>query len=426
MKVLLVGSGGREHAIATAIKRSEPEPQLYAAMKYKNPGIAKLCEDYLLVNETDTHKITSYADKVDLVIIGPEAPLAEGIVDALEAAGVRTFGPTKHAAMIESDKGWARSFMSEHGIKGCPTYELFTDLSEADKFIKDNIDARNLVIKPVGLTGGKGVIIIDKYKEGSDYLKKLHGPVIIEECLLGEEFTIQAFVDGHSLSSAPAVQDHKRAYEGDLGPNTGGMGSYTDKSFTLPFMNESDFDSAIKIMEDTINALRLEGRKYKGILYGQFMLTKLGPMVVEFNCRFGDPEAMNVLPLLKSDFIELVEGSVDESLKAASYELRATVCKYVVPSGYPERPKPSEIRIDEGSMDALLFYASVNEEGGKITTTTSRSLAVLGVADTIKDAEHKAENALSKITGDVFSRHDIGTERLIEKRIAHMKAIRSS
>jgi len=426
MKVLLVGSGGREHAIAMAIKKSEPEPTLYAAMKYKNPGIAKLCEDYSLVNEMDIPKITDYADKFDLVVIGPEAPLAAGIVDSLESRGIRTFGPTTNAAMIESDKGWARSFMSKHGIKGCPRYELFTDLFEADTFIKDNIDERDLVIKPVGLTGGKGVLTINEYEEGRDYLKKLQGQVIIEECLTGEEFTIQAFVDGHSLSCAPAVQDHKRAYEGDLGPNTGGMGSYSDKSYTLPFMSNDDFDRAVNIMEDTVNALRSEGINYKGILYGQFMLTKLGPMVVEFNCRFGDPEAMNVLPLLRSDFIELAESSIDENLKTASYELCATVCKYVVPSGYPEKPQLSEIRIDEGSMDALLFYASVNEEGDKITTTTSRSLAVLGIADTIEDAEHKAENALSAIKGNIFSRHDIGTKKVIEKRIEHMKAVRSS
>ena len=426
MKVLLVGSGGREHAIAMAIAQSVEEPTLYAAMKYKNPGIAQLCKDYLLVNETDLEKVADYAHDVDLVVIGPEAPLAEGLVDALESRGVRAFGPTREAALIESDKGWARSFMSEKGIKGCPKYALFDDLTDADQFIKANIDEDLLVIKPVGLTGGKGVVIINSYSEGSDYLKTLHGPVVIEECLAGEEFTVQAFVDGTTLAPAPAVQDHKRAFEGDLGPNTGGMGSYTDKSYLLPFMSENDYRDAVAIMQDTINALQNEGITYKGIWYGQFMLTKAGPMVVEFNCRFGDPEAMNILPLLTSDFVEVAESAVDGALKQPDYDLRATVCKYVVPAGYPTNPKPTAISIDTDHIDASLFYASVDDRDGVIVTTTSRALAVLGVADTIESAEQQAEHALAYITGDVFARHDIGKKELVQSRIEHMRHIRGT
>jgi phosphoribosylamine---glycine ligase len=424
MKVLLVGSGGREHAIAMAIKQSAEEPTLYAAMRYKNPGIARLCEDYLLVNETDVQKVADYARSTDLVVIGPEAPLAAGAVDVLNDRGVRAFGPTRQAALIESDKGWTRSFMSRHHIKGCPKYALFDDLRDADHFVKDNIDDGNLVIKPVGLTGGKGVVIISSYSEGSDYLKKLKGPVVIEECLSGEEFTVQAFVDGNVVAPAPAVQDHKRAFEGDLGPNTGGMGSYTDKSYVLPFMKEGDYRAAVAIMQDTVDALKSSGMTYKGILYGQFMLTKAGLMVVEYNCRFGDPEAMNVLPLLRSDFVELAESAIDGTLKSTDYELLATVCKYVVPAGYPANPKPTEITIDKDRINATLFYASVDEHDGTIVTTTSRALAVLGVADTIDDAEQQAEHALQFIKGDVFARHDIGKRELVQSRIEHMKRIR--
>ena len=426
MKVLLVGSGGREHAMAMAIARSVEEPTLYAAMKYKNPGIAQLCEDYLLVNETDLQKVADYARCADLVVIGPEAPLAEGLVDMLDHHGVRAFGPTRQAAAIESDKGWARSFMSEKGIRGCPKYALFDDLSDADRFIKDNIDEEGLVIKPVGLTGGKGVVVINSYSEGKDYLKTLRGPVVIEERLSGEEFTVQAFVDGSVLAPAPAVQDHKRAFEGDLGPNTGGMGSYTDKSYVLPFMNKGDYRAAVTIMQDTINALKREGITFKGILYGQFMLTQTGPMVVEFNCRFGDPEAMNILPLLRSDFIELAESAIDGTLKQADYELRATVCKYVVPAGYPTNPKPTEITIDKDRIDAALFFASVDDRDGTLVTTTSRALAVLGVAETIENAEQQAERALQFIKGDVFARHDIGKKELVQSRVEHMKRIRDA
>jgi phosphoribosylamine--glycine ligase len=424
MKVLLVGSGGREHAMAMAITRSAEEPTLYAAMRYKNPGIARLCDDYHLVNETDVEKVASFARSADLVVIGPEAPLAAGIVDVLNDHGVRAFGPTQKAALIESNKGWTRTFMSQHGIKGCPKYALFDDLSEADRFIKENIDDGKLVIKPFGLTGGKGVVIVSSYSEGRDYLKKLNGPVVIEECLSGEEFTLQAFVDGNVVAPGPAVQDHKRAFEGDLGPNTGGMGSYTDKSYVLPFMEEADYSAAVAIMQDTVDALKSSGVEYKGILYGQFMLTKAGIMVVEYNCRFGDPEAMNVLPLLRSDFIELAESAIDGTLKSTEYELSATVCKYVVPAGYPANPKPTEITINKDEIDATLFYASVDERDGAIFTTSSRALAVLGVAETIDHAEQQAERALQFIKGDVFARHDIGKNELVQSRIEHMKRIR--
>jgi phosphoribosylamine--glycine ligase len=426
MKVLLVGSGGREHAMAMAIAQSAEEPTLYAAMRYKNPGIARLCEDYRLVNETDVEKVADYASSADLVVIGPEAPLAAGVVDVLNDRGVRAFGPTRQAALIESNKGWARSFMSRQGIKGCPKYALFDDLSAADRFIKENIDEGNLVVKPVGLTGGKGVVIVSSYLEGRDYLKKLKGPVVIEECLSGEEFTVQAFVDGNVVAPAPAVQDHKRAFEGDLGPNTGGMGSYTDKSYVLPFMDEGDYRAAVAIMQDTVHALKNSGMTYKGILYGQFMLTRAGLMVVEYNCRFGDPEAMNILPLLRSDFVELAESAIDGTLKSTDYELLATVCKYVVPAGYPTNPKPTEITIDKDQIDATLFYASVDEHDGTIVTTTSRALAVLGVAETIDHAEQQAERALQFIKGDVFARHDIGKRELVQSRIEHMKRIRES
>ncbi len=426
MKVLLVGSGGREHAIAMALAQSSEEPRLYAAMKYKNPGIARLCEDYVLVSETDVLKVADYAERVDLAVIGPEAPLAEGIVDVLIGRNIRAFGPTQRAARIESDKSWARSFMTRNNIAGCPQYALFDDLREADSFLNDHIDGGNLVIKPIGLTGGKGVVVVDNYEEGKQYLRTLRGPVIIEECLKGEEFTVQAFVDGRVVVPGPAVQDHKRAFEGDRGPNTGGMGSYTDKSWILPFMDKDDYDAAIAIMQDTVDALRADGIPYRGILYGQFMLTKGGPMVVEYNCRFGDPEAMNVLPLLKSDFIALAESAIDGTLKKAEYDLRATVCKYVVPAGYPSDPQPSDIVVDQSGMDALVFYASVNEREGHIATTTSRALAVLGIDDTIERAEEKAEEALHHIHGNVFARHDIGTTALVNSRVEHMRQVRAS
>lgn len=436
MNVLIVGGGAREHAIALAVENSEHGPKIYAAMSNKNPGIVKICSDYTICDMSDTEKITAYAveKKIELAIIGPESPLCIGIVDCLEKKRLRVFGPKKGPARIECNKSFARNLMDKYGILGNPRFGVFSDLSGASDFI-DSIG--EVAVKPVGLTGGKGVKVTgDQLKnpnEAKAYVKevldrKIGGSksVVIEEKLEGEECTIQAFTDGKTLAPMPAVQDHKRAYEGDIGPNTGGMGSYSDYNHLLPFMEQKDQDKCLEIMKDTLEALYKEtGEYYKGILYGQFILTKDGPYIIEFNCRFGDPEVMNVLPLLKTDFIEISEGIVDTKLNNVDFENLATVCKYAVPKGYPEDPqKNAKISIEE-TGDALIFYASVNEEKGDIFTTSSRSLAVVGISETIEGAEVKAEDALSKIKGNVHSRHDIGKKELIQKRIEHMKALKN-
>ncbi|MFA4936306.1 MAG: phosphoribosylglycinamide synthetase C domain-containing protein, partial [Candidatus Methanoperedens sp.] len=264
-----------------------------------------------------------------------------------------------------------------------------------------------------------------------DYAKEVlkNDDVVIEERLIGEEFTVQAFVDGKTLAFAPSVQDHKRAFDGDKGPNTGGMGSYNDSRDILPFMKESDYIDAKRIMNDTVRAIQKEtGVPYQGILYGQFMATAYGISVIEFNARFGDPEAMNVLPLLENDFLEVCSNIVNGTLDKINvkFKKQATVCKYAVPSGYPDNPvKDSVVEIDK-MKDSLLFYSSVYEKDNKIYTTGSRALAVLGIADTIRDAEKKAQNGLSCLKGELHSRRDIGTDELIMKRIQHMKELRAN
>jgi len=223
------------------------------------------------------------------------------------------------------------------------------------------------------------------------------------------------------------VQDHKRAYEGDLGPNTGGMGSYNDAGNLLPFMIESDFIEAKEIMEDVIGKVKEEtGEKYKGILYGQFILTASGIKVIEFNARFGDPEAMNILPLLETDFIDIAEAVAAGTLDTLDvrFSKKASVCKYTVPAGYPKDPT-TDAPIEVGDMDkALLFFSSVYEDGGVVYTTGSRAVAVVGIADTIAEAEKIAEQALSNVKGPLECRHDIGKKELIQKRIDHMKDLR--
>jgi phosphoribosylamine--glycine ligase len=432
MNVLVVGGGGREHAIAAAIAQSRKDPVIFAVMAKKNPGIAGLCQDFLLEKETDVKKVVAYAtaNNIDLAFIGPEAPLAAGLADALADVGIGVVGPRKAVAQIEFDKAWARNFMRKHAIAGCPVFEVFTEKEPMFDFIAK---LGNVAIKPAGLTGGKGVKVmgdqLPTIKDAQEYAAQLleSGSVVVEENLVGEEFTLQAFVDGEHLAFSPTVQDHKRAFENDLGPNTGGMGAYTDAGEILPFLCAEDVEQAKRIMQHTVKELYAEtGVKYKGILYGQFMITKNGPRVIEFNARFGDPEAMNVLPLLETDIVDVMSAVINGTLDKleVKFSKKATVCKYAVPAGYPDNPsKDKEVSVGDVG-DALVFYANVYEMNNKIYTTSSRAIAVVGIADSISKAEKKAQEALDNIIGDLHSRRDIGTASLIQKRIDHMNEIR--
>lgn len=432
MKVLVIGGGGREHAIAEAIARSPKHPEIYAVMAKQNPGIARLCKDFLLEKETNIEWVVEYAtsNKIDVAIIGPEAPLSVGLSNSFESAGIPVVGPKKEVARIEFDKAWARNFMRDNNIDGCPEYRVFSN----DEGLKEFIEKlQDVAVKPAGLTGGKGVKIMGDQladtNEAYEYAKEMleKGEVVIEEKLEGEEFTLQAFVDGENLAFAPCVQDHKRAFENDLGPNTGGMGSYSDADVILPFMLADDLEIAKKIMKQTVKTLKdVTGVCYKGILYGQFILTKNGPKVIEFNARFGDPEAMNVLPILETDMIDVIDAIANGKLGSldVKFAKKATVCKYVVPAGYPDDPDADKEIIFGDMGDAILFYSSVYEMDGKIFTTRSRSAAVVGIADTIKKAERIAQEGIENIIGDLHYRSDIGTEALIKKKINHMKEIR--
>jgi len=258
------------------------------------------------------------------------------------------------------------------------------------------------------------------------YVKSLSSGVVLEERLIGEEFTLQAFVDGSHLIPMPLVQDHKRAYDGDLGPNTGGMGSYSMPDHKLPFVSETDYTKALAIMQSTVAVMERTGNPYKGILYGQFMNTARGPKVIEFNARFGDPEAMNVLSLLRSDLSGIVDKITTGSLSAAdaSFEKAATVCKYIVPSGYPDSPAKGDPVTIGTHAGALLYYANVEERGGILSTLSSRTLAFVGIGPTLEEAEQRAEQSASAVKGRVRYRRDIGTRALLDRRISHMKELR--
>ncbi|MFB6251210.1 MAG: phosphoribosylamine--glycine ligase [Halobellus sp.] len=425
--VLLVGGGGREHAIARSLT-ADLSCDLYACASNRNPGIAALAEGFETLSETDASAIVEYAERVGatLAIIGPESALQAGVADALDAAGVYTFGPGAEAARIETDKAFQREFMQTEDIPGCPDFAVFEEVDAACEYI-DECDG-DLAVKPAGLTGGKGVKVIGDQvssEQAKAYLREHdYDRVVLEERLVGEEFTVQAFVANGELRTTPAVQDHKRAYEGDEGPNTGGMGSYSDATPELPFMSAPEYEAAVDILEATVDALP----DYKGILYGQFMLGADGPRVVEFNARFGDPEAINTLPVLETSFLDVLTAARDdEPLPELDFDSAATVCKYAVPDGYPTDPDSGvRIAVDEESVGhALLFYASVDAREDGLYTTTSRSFAVVGVADTIEVAEQQVEDALAAAGDGLRIRHDVGKPDLIQQRVDHMRELRS-
>lgn len=440
MKVLAVGGGGREHAAVEALYRSGSE--IYSVMKNANPGIIARSAKHLLCDEKDVDKVVSFAKEngVELAFIGPEAPLGVGIVDALESAGVRCASPSKAAARIETSKSFMRELVEKHGIAGNLSFASFDNADDAEAYLR-TVD-HEIVVKPVGLTGGKGVKVqgehLHTFDETMAYIREIFdgniggAGVILEERAVGEEFTQMVFSDGKRIVPMPLVQDHKRAYEGDVGPNTGGMGSYTDADHLLPFVTEKDRADALGIVQSIVDALAEEGCPYRGVMYGQFMLTANGPKIIEINARFGDPEAMNVLTALDSDFEDICNRMATGTLDCdVEFKKEATVCKYVVPRGYGVKSESGhEISVDERAIrdcGAVSYYANVDMKGGKLVTGTSRSVGVVGIGRTIEDAEANCEKALKHVRCDaVFVRHDIGTRELVQRRVDHMNTIRSA
>jgi len=434
-KILVIGSGAREHAIVRALDRSHQEKEIFCLASNMNPGIAALCDELLIGNFNDPDFVVNYTNEIGatLAIIGPENPLENGVADALWSIKVKVVGPKKDLAKLETSKAFTRDLLREYNIPGGPQYQTFNSLAGVTEFL--NVLGENYVVKYDGLAGGKGVKVSGEHLHSHDealaYCQELTDKgdeFVIEEKFIGEEFSLMSFCDGDTLKHMPAVQDHKRAYEGDTGPNTGGMGTYSDANHSLPFLTENDIVEAHQINTQTAKAVKDKfGEGYQGVLYGGFMATASGVKLIEYNARFGDPEAMNVLSLLDSDFIEICNGITDGTLKNVDvkFQNKATVCKYAVPEGYPNSPvKNEQINVSKIENPDGLFYASVDIQNGKLVEAGSRTVAIVGVADSISNAENIAEKEVSAIDGPLFHRSDIGTDMVIQKRINHMKSIR--
>lgn len=422
-KVLLVGSGGREDAVARQLVKSGAS--VYSAVKNRNPSIVSLSKEHIVCDETDFIRIHEFAieKKVDLAFIGPDPVLETELVEKLVSSGIPVASPDRKAARIETSKEFMRDLMTRYRIPGNIPSTVFRSAGELKNFIIKN--RKEYAIKPIGLTGGKGVKVmgdqIRTVEEAIEYGTSIigrDGRVLLEERVKGEEFSLQVFTDGNHVRPMPVVQDFKRAYENDTGPNTGGMGSISGPE-GLPFIRKSSAEKALNIILMIVDALRKDGAPFKGVLYGQFMDTSNGPVVIEINSRFADPESMNVLSLMKSNLCDIFNGIAEGKLNMnVEFEKKATVLKYIVPRGYGTKPDPGVLTIERKSLpdDLRLYYAAVSGTLDRVEMSTSRSLALVGMADSIPQASDIVEENLHMIKGSYYVRHDIGSREMMERK----------
>ena len=410
MKVLVVGGGGREHAIVHALSKSNKVTEIYAAPG--NAGIAKLAV-CVNIKDTEVEKIVEFslAEGIDLVVVGPEAALAVGVVDALNAKGIKAFGPTKSAAQIEASKKFAKDLMLKYNI---PTakYEVFEDYNAALEYVKAN--SIPTVLKYDGLAAGKGVVVAMTLEEADEALKDMllddkfgKGKVVIEEYLEGPEFSFMCFVDNENVYPLEMAQDHKRAYDNDMGPNTGGMGAYSP----LPFITKEDYEYAMnEIMIPTAKAMVKEGVPFKGVLYGGLMKTKNGIKVIEFNARFGDPETEVVLPRLTSDIYDAFVAIVDGNTPKLEWEKCYTIGIVLASKGYPGDYEKGFV-IENADSDDIYHMGTKIDDNGNLITNGGRVLFAVAKGSTLEEANKKANALVDEIKCDnLFHRTDIGAK----------------
>jgi phosphoribosylamine--glycine ligase len=424
LAVLVVGSGGREHALVWALLGS-PSVGAVSAIP-GNPGIAALPVRTADIPLTDTERIVAWAvaERIDLVVVGPEAPLAAGLADRLRQAGIAVFGPSRAAAEMEWSKAFAKAFLRDHGI---PTagYAIFDDTESALDHVRET--AFPLVVKADGLAAGKGVTVCATLVEAEraiaaamvdDAFAGAGRRLVIEEFLHGEEASVIALVDGDRIAVLPPARDYKRLGDGDIGPNTGGMGSFAPTPAVDPLLLR---EIVATIIEPTVAGMRRIGRTYQGALYVGLMLTASGPKVIEFNCRFGDPETQVILPLLEADLGRVLHECAIGSLDTNQVRVRpsAAVCITLAAAGYPERPRAGatiEGIADAEATGALVFHAGTAQRGREIVVAGGRVLSVVGRGDTLDQATARAYAAADRISFEGRQlRRDIGTLRLASR-----------
>ncbi|MBU5280114.1 phosphoribosylamine--glycine ligase [Anaerostipes hadrus] len=417
MKVLIVGSGGREHAIAWSVAKSPKVDKIYCAPG--NAGIAEFAE-CVNIGAMEFDKLVAFAKEnaIDLTIIGMDDPLVGGVVDAFESEGLRVFGPRKNAAIIEGSKAFSKDLMKKYKI---PTaaYENFTDPDEAIKYLETA--KMPIVLKADGLALGKGVLICNTLEEAKEGVKTLMldkqfgdagNEIVIEEFMTGREVSVLAFCDGKTIKCMTSAQDHKRAKDGDQGLNTGGMGTFSPSPF---YNDEVEAFCEKYVYQSTIDAMASEGRPFTGILFTGLMITEDGPKVLEYNARFGDPEAQVVLPRMKNDIIDVMEACIDGKLSDVELEFEdnAAVCVVLASDGYPEKyDKGFEIKGLDTFKDKdgyYVFHAGTKFDGDKIVTNGGRVLGVVAKGEDLKDARANAYKATEWIDfANKYKRNDIG------------------
>ena len=418
MNILVLGNGGREHALAWKIAQDDQVAQVFVAPGNAGSATENKCKNVAL-DILDNAAIIEFAknNAVDMIVVGPEAPLVNGVVDACRAAGVQAWGPTKFAAQLEGSKAFAKHFLKRHNI---PTafYDVFTEVDAAKAFVEKN--GAPIVIKADGLAAGKGVIVAMTNQEAYDAIDDMlagnkfgdaGSRVVIEEFLAGEEASFICMIDGDNILPMATSQDHKRIFEGDQGPNTGGMGAYSP----APVVTSDVFEKAMnEVMRPTVEGMKKDGHVYTGFLYAGLMIDEQGqPKVIEFNCRFGDPETQPIMMRLKSSLVDLVQAGLDGNLPAeAEWDDRKTVGIVLASRGYPETSSNDDVisGLDTQMTDAKVFHAGTKaNENGDIVTAGGRVLCVTALGNTIGEAQAKALELCEKVTFDgVQYRKDIG------------------
>lgn len=464
MKVVIVGDGGRENAIALMLSRSLLEPKIYSISSYVNPGLKKVVERsggrLITCDILDRKEVRGRVDGLspDIVVIGPEEPQFHGVSDELRDSGYAVFGASSKLAEIEKSKVFMRELMWRYRIPGRLAYKAFTDVSQALEYVSN---AGDVVIKPARQAGGKGVKVIAdsqaylsdvKSRVRVDYTRKLVSDVmshyvdidyklLVEERVEGVEYTLMCVTDGYTLLPLPLVQDHPHAFDMDLGPETGGMGSIQGPGYLLPFINEDEFRESVDIVERVLKVLQeVVGERYVGVLSGQMMLTSLlGPTVIEFYSRFGDPEVSNYIYTLDTDLLEVIDRAVSGRLASVKLKVREdllSVVKAVCPRGYPNNRKVARghpVVVDEESIKSYgceVLYAGVELINGSMYTTGSRIVELVCAGDDFEEVSRRVNKCVGFVRcvdgWDTFYRRDIGSKELTMRRVMTADVVRNA